>query len=90
MKKLFILFGLLLACENNIANHPLSLQDQLLLANKRACAAKGEVEIDASKALNEDCTTLTARLNRLALSDQDCKAYFGDKPVQVQDVCNQP
>lgn len=89
MKYFLITFLVILAgCENNYVNHPLSTEDQLRLANKRACGARGEVVISMSKMLNETCEQRTARLNELVKTDQDCKAYFGDKPVQVSDVCD--
>jgi hypothetical protein len=79
---------LVAACQPKYVNTPVSTEDQLRLAHKRACSAKGEVQISLGKSLGEDCTQRTARLNELVKTDQDCKAYFGSKPVEVSSVCD--
>ena len=72
------------------AHYETKAADQVALsrAHQRACGLQGDVIISMSKTLGEDCVARTARLNELIQTDEDCKAYFGDRKVQVSDVCD--
>ena len=83
-----VLAALWVGCKGS--NYDVKAADQVALsrAHQRACGLQGDVIISMSKTLGEDCVARTARLNDLVTTDEDCKAYFGDRKVQVSDVCD--
>jgi len=82
------LVALWVACKGTSYDTQTANDVELKRAHQKACGLQGDVVISMSKTLGEDCVARTARLNELVATDADCKAYFGDRKVQVSDVCD--
>lgn len=83
-----VLAALWVGCKGTTYETKTADQVALSRAHQRACGLQGDVLISMSKALGEDCVARMARLNELVKTDEDCKAYFGDRKVEVGNVCD--
>lgn len=83
-----VLAAVWVGCKGTTYETKTASASELKKAHQRACGLQGDVIISMSKTLGEDCVARTARLNELVKTDEDCKAFFGDRKVQVSDVCD--